>query len=36
MGLFSKIGEIIRRIRTPKLEAGNNYQQNQYQDTKTS
>ena len=34
MGLFSKIGEMIRRIRTPKLEAGNNYQQNQYQDTK--
>lgn len=34
MGLFSKIEEMIRRIRTPKLEAGKNYQQNQYQDTK--
>lgn len=33
MGLFSKIEEMIRRIRTPKLEAGNNYEQNQYKDT---
>lgn len=34
MGLFSKIGEMIRKIRTPRLEAGNNYQENQYQDTR--
>lgn len=34
MGLFSKIAEMIRKSRTPKLDAGKNYQQNknQYQD----
>lgn len=29
MGVFSKIKEIIRRIKTPKLSEGNNYIQNQ-------
>lgn len=32
MGLFSKIAEMIKRSRTPKLDAGNNYQKNQYQE----
>mgnify|MGYP000006588882 FL=1 len=32
MGLFSKIGEMFRRMKTPKLEAGNNIQ-NQYNNT---
>lgn len=36
MGLFSKIVEMIKRSKMPKLNAGNNYQQNQRQNTKNN